>query len=467
MRILLINGSYKLYLIAGKIGVEDNEHIMILSEAGLNFIQQFEGFERKLSNGSAAAYLCPSNVPSIGWGTTRYPNGVTVRLGDVRTRTQCDEYKHHDLRKFSGSVNHLVKVPLTQSMFDALVSFTYNTGVYAFETSTLLRLLNAGDYAGAAGQFERWNKGEAGRVLPGLVRRRDAEEKLFRSEGLNPTNSSANTPPIIATITARRGTLLKKRPVQSSELDKNEKIDVAAGRSYGIVWRSKEADGHVKVSLAYGAGNWYIFAPHWDGIVESEPPHDNSGSNLGSSDGKVLNVPYYSQRDNVTQGSDNWTRTCFSSSCAMLAKFLKPGSITGDDDYISKRRKFGDTTDANAQVACLRSLGINSRFVTTWNNAELRKSIDRGIPVPVGILHQGPSSAPRGGGHWIIVIGYQNDSTAPGGGYFIVHDPWGEINNSTGQYISTNGNKLKYSYSLFDSRWTVVNDSDGWAIAVN
>ncbi len=87
--------------------------------------------------------------------------------------------------------------------------------------------------------------------------------------------------------------------------------------------------------------------------------------------------------------------------------------------------------------------------------------------MPVGILHQGPSSAPRGGGHWIIVIGYQNDSTAPGGGYFIVHDPWGAIDNSTGQYISTNGNKLKYSYSLFDSRWTVVNDSDGWAIAVN
>jgi GH24 family phage-related lysozyme (muramidase) len=440
---------------------------MVLSSAGQDLIQQFESYARRLPNGDAAAYICPSGVATIGWGTTFYPNGTPVRLGDVRTRAQCDEYERHDLRKFSDSVNRLVKVPLTQSMFDALVSFTYNVGAYAFESSTLLRLLNAKDYAGAAGQFERWNKGANGQVLAGLVRRRDAEEKLFRSEGLNPGGSSTTAPPIIATITARRSTLLKKRPVQSSELDKNERVDVAAGRSYGIVWRSKEADGHVKVSLAYGAGNWYIFAPHWDGIAESEPPHDNSGSSSGNSDSKTLNVPYYSQRDNITQGSDNWTRTCFSSSCAMLAKFLKPGSITGDDDYISKRRKFGDTTDANAQVACLRSLGINTRFVTTWNNAELRKSIDRGIPVPVGILHQGPSSAPRGGGHWIIVIGYQNDSAAPGGGYFIVHDPWGEINNSTGQYISTNGNKLKYSYSLFDSRWTVVNDSDGWAIAVN
>jgi hypothetical protein len=288
----------------------------------------------------------------------------------------------------------------------------------------------------------------------------DAEEKLFRSEGLNPGGSSTTAPPIIATITAKRSTLLKKRPVQSSELDKNEKVDVAAGRSYGIVWRSKEADGHVKVSLAYGAGNWYIFAPHWDGIAESEPPHDNSGSSSGNSNSKTLNVPYYSQRDNLTQGNDNWTRTCFSSSCAMLAKFLKPGSITGDDDYISKRRKFGDTTDANAQVACLRSLGINTRFVTTWNNAELRKSIDRGIPVPVGILHQGPSSAPRGGGHWVCVVGYDSKG-------FIVNDPWGTLNHSTGQYISTDGQNVHYSYNLFDTRWTVVGDSDGWAIVVN
>jgi GH24 family phage-related lysozyme (muramidase) len=439
---------------------------MKLSEAGLRLITSFEGYHRKLADGSAAAYLCPANIPTIGWGTTFYPNGSPVRLGDVRSRALCDSYKENDVKKFSDAVNRLVKVPLTQSRVDALVSFAYNAGAYAFETSTLLRLLNAKDYAGAAGQFERWNKGNGGQVLAGLVRRRDAEEKMFRSEGLNPASATATAPPVIATITAKRGTILKKRPVQSSELNSNEKVDVPAGKTYQIVWRSKEADGHVKVSLAYNAGNWYIFAPHWDGISESEPPHDNSGSNTGSSTGKTLNVPYYSQRDNYTQGNDNWTRTCFSSSCAMLAKFLKPNSITGDDDYITKRRKFGDTTDANAQVACLRSLGINARFVTTWNNAELKKSIDRGIPVPCGILHQGPSSAPRGGGHWIIVIGYKDDASAPGGGYFIVHDPWGELNNTSGTYPSTNGKSLHYSYRLFDSRWTVTSNSDGWAIAV-
>lgn len=441
---------------------------MEISSKGLELITGFEGYHRALANGDAAAYLCPANIPTIGWGTTFYPNEQAVRLGDVRTRAQCDSYKRYDLLKFSNAVKRLVKVPMTQGMFDALVSFAYNAGAYALETSTLLRLLNQGNYVGAATQFERWNKGSGGKVLAGLVRRRDAEEKLFRSGGLNPAGSSS--PTAVSTIKALRGTLLKKRPVASSELDSSDKVNVPVGKSYGVVWRSKEADGHVKVSLAYGAGNWYIFAPHWSGITESEPPHDSSnvsGGGDSSGGGRVLSVPYYSQRDNMTQGSDNWTRTCFSSSCAMLAKFLKPGSISGDDDYITKRKKFGDTTDSNAQVKCLQSLGIKARFVTNWNNLELKKSIVRGVPVPVGILHHGPASAPSGGGHWIIVIGYRDDPKAPGGGYFIVHDPWGTIDHRTGKYINTLGNLVDYSYSLFDSRWTVTGSSDGWAIAVS
>ena len=174
----------------------------------------------------------------------------------------------------------------------------------------------------------------------------------------------------------------------------------------------------------------------------------------------MLDVPYFSQRDNGASGNDNWTRTCFSSSCAMLAKYLKPNSITGDGDYIKKRQKFGDSTDSSAQVACLKSLGIKSRFVQNFNNAQLKAQIDRGKPVPCGILHHGPASAPTGGGHWIIVIGYDEKG-------FIVHDPWGQINNATGTYPSTDGKRLNYSYALFDTRWTVHGSSDGWAIVVD
>jgi hypothetical protein len=197
--------------------------------------------------------------------------------------------------------------------------------------------------------------------------------------------------------------------------------------------------------------------------VETEAKKAEVAATAGK---KVLDVPYYSQRDNIVSGNDLPHRTCFSSSCAMAVKFLKPEAITGDDDYIKKRQKFGDSTDAGAQVACLKSLGLNARFVQTGTNALLKQQIDKGFPVPVGILHHGPASAPSGGGHWLIVIGYEDDAKAPGGGYFICHDPWGDLQHSIGVYNSTNGKSRKYSYSLFDSRWTVASNSDGWCIVV-
>jgi hypothetical protein len=136
--------------------------------------------------------------------------------------------------------------------------------------------------------------------------------------------------------------------------------------------------------------------------------------------------------------------------------------VAGDDAYIQKRQPFGDSTDGGAQVKCLQSLGINARFTQSGNNDTIKKQIDRGIPVPVGILHHGPASAPSGGGHWICVIGYDDAKRG-----FIVHDPWGEIDNATGTYPDTNGASKLYSYKLFDSRWTVSGTSDGWAVLVD
>jgi lysozyme len=86
-----------------------------------------------------------------------------------------------DAQEAVDAVNRLVTVPLNQSQFDALVDFVFNLGAGAFSTSTLLRLLNGGDYAGAAGQFGRWNK-DNGKVVAGLTRRRAAEAKLFEEK---------------------------------------------------------------------------------------------------------------------------------------------------------------------------------------------------------------------------------------------------------------------------------------------
>ena len=144
----------------------------------------------------------------------------------------------------------------------------------------------------------------------------------------------------------------------------------------------------------------------------------------------------------------------------MLLEYLKPGTCPGekgDDIYVHRVFEYGDTTDAYVQVKALASFGVSSKFIQNASLDTLREQIDRGIPVPIGILHHGPASAPSGGGHWICVIGYDRNG-------FIVHDPWGEIQHSTGEYISTDGKALHYSNNLISSRWTVANPTDGWCI---
>jgi len=139
---------------------------MKTSQRGLDLIKQFEGLK-------LTAYVCPAGVLTIGYGTTA---GVTP--GMTITAERAEQLLRQDIAKFERGVRDSVKVPLTENQFSALVSFAYNVGLGAFRTSTLLRLLNKGEYAQAAEQFGRWNKA-GGKVLPGLTRRRAAERKLF------------------------------------------------------------------------------------------------------------------------------------------------------------------------------------------------------------------------------------------------------------------------------------------------
>lgn len=141
------------------------------SDIGINLITSFEGTRTK-------AYDDGVGIWTIGIGTTIYPNGAKVKPGDTCTLEQAKSYFKHDLAKFEKTVNESVTVPLTQNQFDALVSLTYNIGSGAFKGSTLLKLLNKGDYQGAADQFPAWRTAK-GKVLKGLVRRREAERALF------------------------------------------------------------------------------------------------------------------------------------------------------------------------------------------------------------------------------------------------------------------------------------------------
>ena len=146
---------------------------MSVSNKGVDLICEFEG--KRL-----VAYDDGVGVWTIGFGTTKYPNGVRVKKGDTCTLEQAKEYMRHDLIEFEHTVNSSVKVPLNQNQFDALVSLAYNIGSNAFKSSTLVKKLNTGDYQGAADQFNVWvNAG--GKRMQGLVNRRDREKLLFLS----------------------------------------------------------------------------------------------------------------------------------------------------------------------------------------------------------------------------------------------------------------------------------------------
>ncbi|WP_019104081.1 lysozyme [Chromobacterium haemolyticum] len=140
---------------------------MKTSAKGIALIQKSEGLRLK-------AYQDSVGVWTIGYGHT----GPDVTSALVITHDQADALLARDLEKFEAGIMRLVKVQFNQNQFDALVSFAYNLGLGALQGSTLLRLLNAGDYAGAAAQLPRWNKA-GGKELPGLTRRRAAEQALF------------------------------------------------------------------------------------------------------------------------------------------------------------------------------------------------------------------------------------------------------------------------------------------------
>lgn len=142
---------------------------MITSENGLTLIKEAEGCVLHV-------YKDVAGLPTIGVGHL-------IKAGEhftTITQAQADALLAQDILPAAACVSRVVTVHLTQNQFDALVSFTFNLGCGALTGSTLLKLLNSGNYAGAADQFLRWNKAE-GRVVQGLTTRRETERTLFLS----------------------------------------------------------------------------------------------------------------------------------------------------------------------------------------------------------------------------------------------------------------------------------------------
>ena len=313
-------------------------------------VKEFEGCHLK-------AYRCPADVWTIGWGHT----GLDVREGVTITQPQADALLEQDLTFYAGGIHRLLKGSdkLGGNQQAALISWAFNVGLSAVETSLLRRRILSGEsYVTVVPQeLPKWNKAD-GNVLVGLVRRRAAEVALF-------TGVTARTNP--------------------------------------------------------------------------------------------LPVPYFAQLDSTT---DQGRRMCFSSSCAMLLAYLRPGLLTGpngDDQYLARVRSYGDTTSSLAQVRALQSYGLTADFVKNGDFAMVERQINAGIPVPCGYLHRGHVDRPSGGGHWLIIVGY--DAT-----HVIVHDPLGESNLITGATLNRPAQFCRYSRANFGRRWMVEAPGTGWAI---
>ena len=146
---------------------------MIASKNCINLIKMFEGYKAK-------AYLCPANVPTIGFGSTMHKDGRKVKLSDTINEDQAEELLMWELKNKSNALYGLI---LNQNQFDSILSFVYNLGIGAFANSTLRKKILANpDDPSIKAEFMRWNKARVGgefMVLKGLTRRREAEAELY------------------------------------------------------------------------------------------------------------------------------------------------------------------------------------------------------------------------------------------------------------------------------------------------
>lgn len=386
---------------------------MKTSAAGIDLIKTYEGL-------SLTPYKCPAGVMTIGYGHT----GVAARKGLTITKDDADLLLKEDLIYFERKIDELINPTLTQGEFDALVSFTFNVGVGALAESTLRKRLNNGEdpLSVIEEELPRWNKA-GGLELSGLAKRRAAEVKLAQTTEIN----------------------TKKQMQQKSFLEDAAKFYKNLPHQ-NTAWRALEASVTEVQLKAFKDAYRGSEAPLSAAVSESAP-------NISKF---PLQVPYFYQRDSKTGHGE---RSCFSSSMAMAIEYLNPEALQGDDDdYLKIVFRYGDTVSSDAQLKAARSLGMNVVFKTNGSELDIIKQLDKGIPVPIGILHKGNISNPSGGGHWICVIGYDKE-------YFFVHDPFGELDLINGGYPKAgpvDGKFKRYSKKNLMKRWLISSNADGW-----
>ena len=298
-------------------------------------------------------------------------------------------------------------------------------------------------------------------------------------------------PAAVGTLKVEQDTIFKANTQAAQTLSDAQKVSIRKDSTFTVMTYTIADHNHFQVTLNQGLGaenrnSWFVFAPHV-AIVDAQGQSLTAKAPTASvtetltpavtktvtvtpaatttvtvtpaatttvtvapvmATGEItLPVTYFSQRDNREQAD----RTCNTSSCAMVAKYLG-AKISGDDEYFQYVIKYGDSTDHNAQTKALTEIGIKSTWCTNLDFDDLDKSLKSGLPIVLGINHRG-SLENSTGGHMIVVIGRTKS------GDYLVHDPYGDLMTD---YSTDKGEKLTYTRHVLTSRWTVEGKNSGW-----
>jgi GH24 family phage-related lysozyme (muramidase)/uncharacterized protein YvpB len=419
-------------------------------QQAISLIEEFEGCHKfNSTDGLIHAYADPKTKAepyTIGWGTTLYPDGRKVKLGDSISKEDADKFFATMLQQkywepISSKIPHWQE--LNDPMRSALCSFAYNLGAdfYGGENfntiSACLRDKRWGDVPAALMLYVD----PGSDVEAGLRRRRDAEGHLW-SQGYEQLNGTAVPASEQQILEAKTETFLKKMNVDSSLLAPNQLVAVEGGKQYKIekVLETSASGNSRKVQLAYGAGDWWLFNDHWKTATataaSAELPTAGASPErlVDPSKSHLLDVPYLSQLDNIENRYGSCNVTCVAMCLTYLGMPRKPGTQLEDELYRQMERLGWDRHDPNDLMTLINSFpGYKDIFRPNGSFKDIQTSIDAGNPV---IIHGYFTKT----GHIIVVCGYDDKG-------LIVNDPYGEYF-SSGYDNSLSGEKLHYSYGL-------------------
>ena len=247
-------------------------------------------------------------------------------------------------------------------------------------------------------------------------------------------------------VVSKSPTWLKKRPVDVSDLESDEKAKVCPARP---IRRCKVLDRkNDHTQLETGLGEWWISDEHWYGLTDETP-----------------DVPYSIDRDLIYlkdfpyfyQEADKWEDSPVFT-FAMCLKYLKTPGINGVMDYLTVLNKHGKRTSRDANLKALVEFGKKATFTYSADPQDIKDEINRGLPVAASLLSKGDITRPNKGMHLVAITGY-------GDGYWLVQDPFGEMDLINGLWADRSsgaGRNVKYNFEQMDRRLFASGGASGW-----